>query len=68
MRSVWRCQQTALLDALKEKGKPLVLAGDGRADNPGHSAKYGSYTFVELTCSKVVDFQLIQVLYLHSLV
>ena len=65
MRSVWRCHQTALLDALKEKGKPLVLAGDGRADNPGHSAKY---TFVELTCSKVVDFQLIQVLYLHSLV
>ena len=66
VRCVWRRQQTALLDALKEKGKPLVLAGDGRADSPGHCAKYGSYTFVELTCSKVVDFQLIQVLYLYT--
>ena len=45
-----------------------MLAGDERADSPGHSAKYGSYTFVELTCSKVVDFQLIQVLYHHSFV
>ena len=65
MRCIWRRQQTALLDALKEKGKPLVLAGDGRADSPGHCAKYGSYTFVELT-RKVVHFQLIQVLYLYT--
>ena len=43
-----------------------MLAGDGRADSPGHCAKCGSYTFVELTCSKVVDFQLIQVLYLYT--
>ena len=45
----------------KQQGKPLILAGDGRADSPGHSAKYGSYTVIELTCNKVVDFKLVQV-------
>ena len=45
----------------KQQGKPLILAGDGRADSPGHSAKYGSYTVIDLTCNKVVDFKLVQV-------
>ena len=39
----------------------MVVAGDGRADSPGHSAKYGCYTLVELTCNKVIDFKLVQV-------
>ena len=43
-----------------------MLAGDGRADSPGHSAKYGSYTLIELS-NKVVDFQLVQVHVLQSL-
>lgn len=33
----------------------LVVAGDGRADSPGHSAKYGAYSMIEQTCNKVVD-------------
>ena len=41
----------------------LVLSGNGRADSPGHSAKYGSYTVIELTCNKVIDFKLVQVGY-----
>ena len=61
IRSVWRHQQDALFDVFKQQGKPLILAGDGRADSPGHSAKYGSYTVIELTCNKVVDFKLVQV-------
>ena len=24
---------------------PLAIGGDGRADSPGHSAKYGSYAW-----------------------
>ena len=39
-----------------------MLGGDGKADNLGHSAKYGLYIFVELTCSKVVDFNLLRLL------
>ena len=58
VRSVWRHQQAIVLDTFEQQGKPLVLSGDGRADSP---AKYGSYTLIELTCSKVVEFQLVQV-------
>ena len=28
--------------------KPLSLGGDGRNDSPGHSAKYCSYTLLDL--------------------
>lgn len=59
--SVWERHQNTLLTGIKESRGKLVLAGDGRADSPGHSAKYGSYTVIELTCNKVVDFRLVQV-------
>ena len=53
--------QQALLSGFRREKKSLVVAGDGRADSPGHSAKYGCYTLVELTCNKVIDFKLVQV-------
>ena len=49
------------LMGLKSEKRSLVIAGDGRADSPGHSAKYGCYTLVELKCNKVIDFKLVQV-------
>ena len=61
IRSVWERHQDVLLSVFREKGESLVVAGDGRADSPGHSAKYGSYSLIELTCDKVVDFKLVQV-------
>lgn len=61
IHSVWKHSQELLLRSLKEEGNPLVLAGDGRSDSPGHSAKYGSYSILELTCNKIVDFKLVQV-------
>ena len=36
----------------------MLQLGDGQADNPGYSAKYGTYSVIELT---VVEFQLVQV-------
>ena len=39
-----------------------MLGGDGWSDSLGHSAKYGSYSILELTCNKIVDFKLVQVL------
>ena len=38
-----------------------MLGGDGRADSPGHSAKFGSYTMMELKKKIVIDIQLVQV-------
>ena len=44
-----------------EENKGLELGGDGKADSPGHSAKYGSYSVIELNENKVVDLKLVQV-------
>ena len=34
---------------LKRDDMSLIIGGDGRADSPGHSAKYGPYTIMDLT-------------------
>lgn len=46
--SVWKTFQEKYFQRMKEKDKSLVLVGDGRADTPGHSAKYGSYVMLDL--------------------
>ena len=38
-----------------------MLGGDGRSDSPGHSAKYGSYTFMDLEHNVILDVELVQV-------
>ena len=40
---------------------PIDLCGDGRADSPGYNAKYGTYTLMEESTGKIIDFQLVQV-------
>ena len=59
--SIWEKQQLSLISSFKGQKKKLALSGDGRADSPSHSAKYGSYTVLEMTCNKVVDYRLVQV-------
>ena len=61
IRLVWERQQRKLLSKLMIEKKGLVLAGDGRADSPGHSAKYGSYSIIDINKNKVVDVKLVQV-------
>lgn len=66
--AVWNQHQTELLKQLHKEKRPLILGGDGRADSPGHSAKFGSYTIMELKQKAVIDVQLVQVstYYLHT--
>ena len=59
--AVWERQQTTLIKDVKTRGQPLTLGGDGRADSPGHSAKYGSYSVLDFESGKVLDIWLIQV-------
>ena len=47
MSLVYQRHQKTLLNSLKDKDG-LVVAGDGRTDSPGHSAKYGTYSVIEL--------------------
>lgn len=59
--TIWNEHQTELFKELSREKRPLILGGDGRADSPGHSAKYGSYTTMELKKKVVLDIELVQV-------
>ena len=59
--AVWEKHQAKLLRELRQEKRQLVIGGDGRADSPGHSAKFGSYTVMELKKGVVIDVQLVQV-------
>ena len=59
--SVWGQEQSKLLAQSKAQSTPLSIGGDGRADSPGHSAKYGSYGIIDLHTNKVLHIELVQV-------
>ena len=59
--AVWGTTQVELLALCRASGNPLIIGGDGRADSPGHSAKYGSYRIIDLTSNKVIHLELVQV-------
>ncbi|XP_068759957.1 uncharacterized protein [Montipora capricornis] len=54
----WRSYQDGILQSLK--GKEVVLAGDGRHDSMGHSAKYGTYTIFCCTIGLIIHIVLVQ--------
>lgn len=58
---VWQKHQQCILGTLHAEKRKLILGGDGRADSPGHCAKYGAYTMMELEANLIVDLQLVQV-------
>ncbi|KAG0444246.1 hypothetical protein HPB47_014008 [Ixodes persulcatus] len=65
-KETWRSQpkvyerrNTELLERLR--GKAIDLAGDGRCDSPGFSAKYCTYTFHEATTKKIIHMEQVQV-------
>ncbi|KAL7373051.1 hypothetical protein ABVT39_009334 [Epinephelus coioides] len=55
----WTSSQNDILQRLSTEGKAIVC-GDMRADSPGHSAKFGSYTMMDLKTNRVIDIQLVQ--------
>ena len=57
----YRQQQSILLNDIKAEGREVILGGDGRCDSPGHSAKYGSYSLMDVEQNKILDSQLVQV-------
>ncbi|XP_061192241.1 uncharacterized protein LOC133200466 [Saccostrea echinata] len=58
--SVWKTFQDNYFQKMIESGKDLTIGGDGRADTPGHSAKFGSYAILNLELSPVINVQLVQ--------
>lgn len=59
--TLWKEFQNNYFDQKTKQGDGLVLGGDGRADTPGHSAKYGSYAMLDMDLMLVIDIQLVQV-------
>ncbi|KAH9368126.1 hypothetical protein HPB48_007770 [Haemaphysalis longicornis] len=57
---LWTANQQHLLE--KAQGSPVKLAGDGRADSPGFSAKYGTYSLLDVEKNKILHFEVMQVL------
>jgi len=57
----WEKNQLLLPNKLYEKQQGLVIGGDGKSNSPSHSAKYGSYSMLELNLNKILDIQLVQV-------
>ncbi|XP_077485845.1 uncharacterized protein LOC144096892 [Amblyomma americanum] len=55
---VWKEEQKSLLQELQ--GQQVNLAGDGRADSPGFSAKYGTYTLMDVERHKVLYFEVVR--------
>ena len=47
----------------KLKDQEVVLAGDGRHDSMGHSAKYGTYTMFCCSIGLIIHILLVQVQY-----
>ncbi|KAH6946031.1 hypothetical protein HPB50_011274 [Hyalomma asiaticum] len=54
---VWEAEQRVMFANFNEA---IHLAGDGRCDSPGFSAKYMTYSFVEAKSSKVIHFVQVQ--------
>ena len=44
----WKKYQQKLVQSLKKVKEGVVIAGDGRHDSMGHSAKYGAYHHILL--------------------
>ena len=59
IQTVWDSHQKEIFDSLQ--GKSVRLAGDGRCDSPGHSAKYGTYSLLDQDTDLVLHTEVVQV-------
>ena len=53
--------QAKLLDKIKSTNRTLQLAGDGRCDSPGISAKYCTYSLLDMESQHILTFVTIKV-------
>ena len=61
LKKVWQQKQQEMFEDIRSNNVPLKLGGDARCCSPGHTAKFGSYSLMDLDTSKVVEIQLVQV-------
>ena len=61
INKAYTTQQDAVIGEIKKQNRTIDLCGDGRSDSPGHNAKYGTYTLMDESSEKIVDFSLVHV-------
>ena len=59
IHAAWTRERSRVWELLGKK--KLAVAGDGRCDSPGYSAKYGTYTMMDTASQLIIDFELVQV-------
>ena len=57
IQNMWTDVKTAVHSYLSSSG--VTVAGDGRNDSPGHTARYSVYTLMEETTKMIVDIEVI---------
>jgi solute carrier family 8 (sodium/calcium exchanger) len=60
---IWKNYTDSYVEYVKQQGNPMALGGDGRADSPGHSAKYGVSSVIDLGEGLVVHKELVHIRY-----
>ncbi|XP_061703474.1 uncharacterized protein LOC133515148 isoform X2 [Syngnathoides biaculeatus] len=61
VQRVWTERQSWLLSAMQvEEDHSIICGGDSRADSPGHCAKYGTHTLMELQKCAILDIKVVQ--------
>ena len=57
--SFWENEQKSLIEKCKDQ--ICAIGGDARMDSPGYSAKYGTYSLMDLDMKKIIEIQTVQV-------
>ena len=57
IQAAWTRERSRVWELLGKK--KLAVAGDGRCDSPGYSAKYGTYTMMDTASQLIIDFELV---------
>ena len=57
----WKKYQQSKMEQLKKIDGGVVVAGDGRHDSMGHSAKFCAYTMFCSTVPMIIHFDIVQV-------
>ena len=57
----WHKHQNSVLKETKNQKNSLNVGEDGRCDSPRHLAKYGTYSLLDESSGKVVEFSFMQV-------
>ena len=57
----WLMMQDHMFEKIKSNNRRLRLAGDGRCDSPGFSAKYCTYSLMDMETQQILAFVNVQV-------